>query len=120
MEEIRNGKKTNHWIWYIFPQFRCLGRSSRAHYYGIEDNTEAEQYLKHPVLGERLREITLALLAHKGKTILAIFGEVDALKVRSCMTMFDFLSPNDIFAEVLDSFYKSERCEFTLKTMQQK
>ena len=118
LEEVQNGKKTNHWIWYIFPQLRCLGRSSRAHYYGIADKDEAERYLNHPVLGIRIREITEALLTHKDKTTLKIFGEIDAVKVRSCMTMFDFLSPNDIFGEVLDSFYNGERCEITIKAMQ--
>lgn len=119
LEEIKNGKKINHWIWYIFPQLRCLGRSSRAHFYGIADRSEAERYLNHKILGSRVREITEALLAHRDKTALEIFGEIDAIKVRSCMTMFDYLSPCDIFCEVLDSFYKSERCELTLKVMQQ-
>ena len=119
LEEVKNGKKTNHWIWYIFPQLRCLGRSSRAHFYGIADRSEAELYLNHQILGSRIREITEALLAHRDKTALDIFGEIDAIKVRSSMTMFDYLSPCDIFCEVLDSFYKSERCELTLKVMQQ-
>lgn len=119
LEEIKNGKKINHWIWYIFPQLRCLGRSSRAHFYGIANRSEAERYLNHQILGSRIREITEALLAHRNKTALEIFGEIDAIKVRSCMTMFDYLSPCDIFCEVLDSFYKSERCELTLKVMQQ-
>lgn len=119
LEEVINGKKTNHWIWYIFPQLRCLGRSNRAHYYGIADRIEAERYLSNQILGSRIREITEALLAHKGKTALEIFGDIDAVKVRSCMTMFDFLSPNDIFGEVLESFYQSERCELTLKVMRQ-
>ena len=119
LEEIKNGRKINHWIWYIFPQHRCLGRSSRAHYYGIADRVEAKRYLNHTLLGRRIREITEALLEHKDKTALSIFGDIDAIKVRSCMTMFDFLSPNDIFGEVLRSFYNEERCEITLKVMQQ-
>ena len=118
LEEVKNGRKTNHWIWYIFPQLRCLGRSSRAHYYGIANRDEAQRYLEHPILGARIREITEALLEHKDKTALSIFGDIDAVKVRSCMTMFDFLSPNDIFGEALDSFYKSERCKLTLRVMQ--
>ena len=119
LEEVKNGRKTNHWIWYIFPQLRCLGRSSRAHYYGIADRDEARRYLEHPILGARIRKITEVLLEHKDKTALSIFGDIDTIKVRSCMTMFDFLSPNDIFGEVLDSFYKSGRCEITLRVMQQ-
>ena len=119
LEEVKNGRKISHWIWYIFPQLRCLGRSSRAHYYGIADRDEAQRYLEHPILGARIREITEALREHKDKTALSIFGEIDAIKVRSCMTMFDYLSPCDIFSEVLDSFYESERCEQTLKVMRQ-
>ena len=117
LEEIKNGKKTNHWIWYIFPQLRCLGRSSTAIYYGIADKSEAQRYLEDAVLGQRLREISAALLAHTNKTAEEILGVTDAIKVRSCMTMFNFLSPNDIFGEVLDSFYGGERCEITLKVM---
>ena len=101
LEEVKNGRKINHWIWYIFPQLRCLGHSSRAHYYGIADRDEAQRYLEHPILGARIREITKTLLGHKDKTALSIFGDIDAIKVRSCMTMFDFLSPDDIFGEVL-------------------
>ncbi len=119
LEEVKNGKKTNHWIWYIFPQLRCLGRSSRAYYYGIAGKEEAQEYLNHFILGGRIRNITKELLKHKDKTALSIFGDIDAIKVRSCMTMFDYLSPNDIFGEVLDSFYKSERCELTRKIMTQ-
>lgn len=120
LEEVKNGKKSNHWIWYIFPQLRNLGRSFNAYYYGIADREEASHYLEHPVLGTRIRQITEALLEHKDKTALSIFGNIDAVKVRSCMTMFDIISPNDIFGEVLRSFYNDKRCKFTLKTMLQK
>ena len=120
LEEVKNGRKTNHWIWYIFPQLRCLGRSSRAHYYGIADRDEAQRYLEHPILGTRIREITEVLLEHKNKTALSIFGDIDAIKVRSCMTMFDSFSPNDIFGEVLRSFYNGERCIVSIQEMQQK
>jgi uncharacterized protein (DUF1810 family) len=119
LEEVKNGKKTNHWIWYIFPQLRCLGRSSTAIYYGIADKSEAQRYLEDAVLGQRLREISAALLAHTNKTAIEILGVTDAIKVRSCMTMFDFLSPNDIFGEILRSFYNEKRCEITLRVMQQ-
>lgn len=119
LEEVKNGRKINHWIWYIFPQLRCLGRSRRAYYYGMADRFEAQRYLEHPILGSRIREITEALLVHGDKTALSIFGEVDAIKVRSCMTMFDCLSPNDAFGEVLRLFYDGERCETTLQMMLQ-
>lgn len=119
LNEIKAGKKTSHWIWYIFPQLRSLGRSSMAHYYGIADRDEAARYLDDGTLGQRIREITEALLKHKDKTALEIFGEIDAVKVRSCMTMFDCLAPDDIFGEVLDTFYNGERCIRTLEAMRQ-
>lgn len=117
LNEIKAGKKTSHWIWYIFPQLRSLGRSSRAYYYGIADWAEAERYLNDGTLGARIREISEALLEHRDKTALEIFGWIDAVKVRSCMTMFDCLSPNDIFCEVLDAFYNGERCARTREMM---
>lgn len=109
LAEIEQGCKKSHWIWYIFPQLRGLGHSRRAHFYGIADRKEAENDLAHPVLGPRLREISEALLANTNKSARAIFGDIDAQKVKSCMTLFDSISPNDIFADVLDSFYSGER-----------
>ncbi|MDE6402251.1 MAG: DUF1810 domain-containing protein [Muribaculaceae bacterium] len=107
--EITSGRKVSHWIWYIFPQLRGLGHSRMSHYYGIADRKEAEAYLSHHVLGARLREITEALLKHADKPAVRIFGGIDALKVMSCMTLFDCIAPNDIFGDVLDSFYNGER-----------
>lgn len=109
MAEITNGRKISHWIWYIFPQLRGLGHSRRSHFYGIADRKEAEDYLVHPILGPRLWEITEALLKHSDKPPERILGDIDAQKVQSCMTLFDSISPNDIFAEVLSSFYNGER-----------
>ncbi len=117
LQEIKHGKKVSHWIWYIFPQFREFAHSPIASYYGIADKAEAERYLSHPILRERLYEITRALLKHKGKEIVSIFGVIDAKKVRSCMTMFDYLSPGDIFGEVLDCFYDSVRGGKTLAVL---
>lgn len=119
LKEVREGEKINHWIWYIFPQLRSMAGSEKGYYYGIADKDEAQRYLRHAILGSRIREITLALLEHKGKTALSIFGDIDAVKVCSCMTLFDYLSPNDIFGEVLDSFYEGERCNITLKELRQ-
>ena len=107
--EIERGKKVTHWIWYIFPQLRGLGHSRRSAYYGISGRQEAEEYLQHPVLGERLRRITRVLLEHEGEHAEKIFGGVDAVKVQSCMTLFDSVSPDDIFAQVLDVFYEGKR-----------
>lgn len=109
LDEIKVGRKSSHWIWYIFPQLRGLGYSRMSHYFGIRDRAEAEAYLSHPVLGPRLREITTALLAHKDRSPARILGEIDASKVRSCMTLFDSIAPGDIFAEVLDSMYGGQR-----------
>ena len=118
LQEIISGKKTSHWIWYIFPQFREFSHSRIAYYYGIKDKEEAYMYIANPMLRDRLYEIIEALLVHKDKPIVEILGELDAGKVRSCMTMFDYISPNDIFAKVLDTFYGGVRGERTLKILQ--
>lgn len=114
LEEVRAGQKRTHWIWYIFPQMYGLGHSCYANLYGIRDRKEAEEYLNDKVLGKRLREVTSVLLQHEGKPAEEIFGELDAMKVRSSMTLFDLISPNDIFAEVLVKFYNGERCGITI------
>jgi len=117
LSEIKKGRKRSHWIWYVFPQFKEFAHSRIAEYYGIEDRGEAETYLQHPILGQRIREISEALLLHKGKDVKDIIGELDAGKVRSCMTMFDYLSPNDVFGQVLDAFYNGKRGGRTLKVL---
>ena len=114
LEEVRSGQKRTHWIWYIFPQMYGLGHSCYANLYGIRDRKEAEEYLKDKTLGKRLREITSTLLQHEGKSAEEIFGELDAMKVRSSMTLFDAVCPNDMFAEVLEKFYNGERCVITI------
>lgn len=119
LREISRGRKTSHWIWYIFPQLRCLGRSSTAHYYGIADRAEAIRFLAHPVLGARIREITAAMLTHKGRSAESILGSIDAMKLCSSMTMLDCIAPGDIFAEVLEAFYDGGRCAVTLRMMQE-
>ena len=118
LEEIRNGEKRSHWIWFIFPQLAVLGQSGNAKYYGISGLDEAKAYLAHPVLAERLRVITNALLQHKGRDAVDIFGGLDAMKVRSCMTLFDAASPNDIFRKVLDTFYDGIADKLTLQYIQ--
>lgn len=117
LSEIKKGRKHSHWIWYVFPQFKEFAHSRIADYYGIEDRGEAEAYLKQPILGQRIREMSEALMLHKGKDVKDIFGELDAGKVRSCMTMFDYLSPNDVFGQVLDAFYGGKRGGRTLKLL---
>ena len=118
LSEIRNGEKVSHWIWYIFPQMWGLGHSRRSVFYGIESLAEAEAYIKHPVLGERLREITKALLVHAGKrSAREILGYIDAVKVKSCMTLFFKASGEPLFKSILDAFYDGEMCSATLSML---
>lgn len=114
LKEMKDGQKRGHWIWYIFPQIKGLGHSYNSEYYGISSKEEAKAYLDHPVLGARLREITQALLDCKNKSADDILGFPDVLKVRSCMTLFDLVSPNDIFNDVLYKFYEGQRCDKTI------
>ena len=119
LREIKQGYKQSHWIWFIFPQMRGLGKSYMAEYYGISSIEEARAYLDHPTLKARLIEISTALLQHKGKsTAYEILGTIDAIKVRSSMTLFDHILPNAIFADVLDAFYNGERDEKTMLIIQ--
>lgn len=113
LSEIKGGQKLGHWIWYIFPQIKGLGHSYNSEFYGISSKEEAKAYLEHPILGTRLREITHALLDCNNKNANEIFGFPDVLKVKSCMTLFDMVSPNDIFNDVLDKFYGGQRCDKT-------
>ena len=117
LEEVKSGKKETHWIWYVFPQMCGLGHSCYANLYGIKNKEEAKEYLKHKVLGKRLREVTNALLEHEGKPADDIFGYPDTMKVKSSMTLFDSISPDDIFAQVLDKFYDGKRCKLTLEML---
>ena len=115
LKEIKNGEKESHWIWYIFPQLRGLGYSPKAYTYGINGLEEAKAYLEHPVLSARLIEITEALLTHRGKDIEDIMGDIDALKLRSSMTLFALISEADsVFHQVLEVFYDSKMDEMTL------
>lgn len=117
IEEIRAGKKETHWIWYIFPQMKGLGHSLFADLYGIVDIMEAKEYLKNDTLGYRLREVTNALLEIDGKSAEEIFGELDAMKVKSCLTLFDQVSPNGIFAETINKYFEGKRCELTIRLL---
>lgn len=114
LNEIRSGRKRGHWIWYIFPQIKGLGHSYNSEYYGISGEDEARAYLNHPVLGVRLREITKAFLEIESHSAYAILGRPDDIKVQSCMTLFDIVSPNDIFADVLAKYYDNIRCPKTM------
>lgn len=117
LAEVRNGRKYSHWIWYIFPQLKGLGMSYNSQYYGISGKEEAEAYLSHPVLGERLREITSAFLQLRSKTAEEVFGSLDAMKVLSCMTLFNEVAPGDLFRQVIDRYYQGETDEMTKRML---
>ena len=114
LREIKEGQKRGHWIWFIFPQIKGLGHSYNSEYYGISGTKEAKAYLEHPLLGARLREITQAILDCGNPSADDILGFPDVLKVRSCMTLFDMISPNDIFKQVLDKYYEGKPCDKTI------
>ena len=114
LTEVKSGKKLSHWIWYIFPQLKGLGTSESSQYYGINDIEEARAYLQHPILGARLRDITTIFLDSVGKNAQDVFGYLDAMKVRSCMTLFYEVSEDDLFRKVLDRYYSGLADERTL------
>ena len=114
LAEVKSGKKLSHWIWYIFPQLKGLGESNNSRYYGIDDIDEAKAYLNHPILGTRLREITSVFLDSVGKNVQDVFGYLDAMKVRSCMTLFNEVSEDDLFRKVLERYYSGLADEKTL------
>ena len=104
--EIEKGKKETHWMWFIFPQIKGLGSSDTANYYAIANLKEAEEFLQHPILGKHLMEITTLLLQLKHKSAEATFGDLDALKLRSSMTLFSLIkNTNPVFQEVLDVYF---------------
>lgn len=105
LNETRNGKKRSHWMWYIFPQIKGLGYSSMAQYYGIQNRKEAEEYLNHPLLGIRLREITTVLLNLESVNVSEIFGYPDDIKLKSSMSLFYLVSNEEIFKKVLEKYF---------------
>ena len=106
VDELRRGRKTSHWIWFIFPQIAGLGSSPTSRFFAIASLAEARAYLADPLLGVRLRECTGLLLAIDGRTADEIFGSLDALKVRSSMTLFHRAAPSEpLFVAVLDRYY---------------
>ena len=117
LAEVRAGYKSSHWMWYIFPQLKGLGFSSTAQYYGINGREEAMAYLKHPVLGARLREITTAFLQLSGVSAKEVLGHTDAMKMLSCMTLFNVVTPKDIFQQVIDKYYNGRVDRRTLSLL---
>ncbi len=115
LQEIINGYKCGHWIWYIFPQLKGLGRSFNSYYYGLDIN-EVDDYADNEALYSRLIEITKALLEND-KPIEDIAGSIDALKIKSCMTLFYLKTNNELFKKVLDKFYDGKYCEYTKEAL---
>ena len=106
LEELRNGFKQTHWMWFVFPQVAGLGQSPTSRKYAVTSLAEAEAYLRHPVLGPRLVESANAVAAHAGLSAVRIFGSTDAQKLRSSMTLFLRAAPEEpVFQEVLDRFF---------------
>jgi uncharacterized protein (DUF1810 family) len=113
--ELRAGSKTSHWMWFVFPQLRALGRSSTAQYYGLVSIDEARAYLAHPILAPRLTQCVEALLPWAGRrSPQDIMGEIDAVKLRSSLTLFDVVALGGLFAEGLEALYGGVRDERTL------
>ena len=120
LAEIRRGRKTSHWMWYIFPQLKGLGHSPTAQYYGIENLAEAEAFLAHPVLGVHLVEISRALLALETDNADLVFGYPDNLKFRSSMTLFAQIREADpVFGQVLDKFFDGKPDQRTLALLKE-
>lgn len=117
LTEIKQGEKKSHWMWFIFPQIIGLGESDNAIYYSIVNIEEATKFLSHEVLGKRLREITSELLKLKTNDPEEIFGEIDAMKLKSSMTLFDCVEENSIFDEVLKKYFNGQRDELTLEKL---
>lgn len=116
LSEIQNGRKSTHWMWFVFPQIYGLGKSYYSMRYAIQSREEAICYLKHPLLGDRLNQITKAFYALENKTAKEILGSPDDIKLKSCMTLFNMVqSENTIFFEVLEKYFDGKQC---LKTIQ--
>lgn len=109
LQELQNGRKRSHWMWYLFPQLKGLGHSYNSNFYGISDREEAVAYLEHPILGHRLREVSMTILNLPTNNAVAVFGNIDTCKLKSSMTLFDIVSSYDIFALVLEKYFNDQR-----------
>lgn len=114
LRELREGCKRSHWMWYIFPQLKHLGHSYNSKFYGLSGKDEATAYLAEPVLNQRLREVSDVIFNLPTNDACEVFGGIDGMKLRSSMTLFDIVSPNDIFARVLDKYFNGQRDNITL------
>ena len=128
LKEMKNGKKTSHWMWYVFPQIKGLGRSSMAREYEIQDLAEAKAYLHDEILGERLSALTGILVNDvQGKSAEQIFGYPDFLKFHSCLTLFEYVANTEnftdekfnVFQQALEKYYGGKKDENTLKIIEE-
>lgn len=118
LSEIKNGKKASHWIWYIFPQIKGLGRSAMSEYYGIQDIDEAKAYLADAILSKRLIEICEVLLSLDTNDAVEVMGRPDDKKLKSSMTLFDAATDSlEIFQMVLDKYYNGKKDNLTLRIL---
>jgi uncharacterized protein (DUF1810 family) len=116
LDEIKQGKKRSHWMWFVFPQFKGLGSSSTSEMFAINSIAEAQAYIKQPILGPRLVEITLVLLNLESHSADSIFGSPDDLKLKSSMTLFNAVqNETNIFELTLDKYFFGTKCEKTLR-----
>jgi uncharacterized protein (DUF1810 family) len=116
--ELRRGRKTSHWMWFVFPQIAGLGRSATAQRYAIGSLDEARAYLEHPVLGPRLIESASILLGNDDATAEQIFGQIDAMKLRSSMTLFRHAAPDEpVFGRVIDRFFEGAEDAETVRRL---
>lgn len=118
LQELQGGRKRSHWMWYIFPQLKGLGHSYNSNYYGISGTEEASEYLEDTILGQRLREVSNAILNLATDDAIKVFGDIDSCKLKSSMTLFDLISPKDIFARVLDKYFDGQRDNRTVNLIQ--
>jgi uncharacterized protein (DUF1810 family) len=124
VEELTDGRKQTHWMWFIFPQLSGLGHSAMAQRYAIRDMDQARRYLADPILGDRLRHDVRLMIRHKSKSALEILGSPDELKFRSCLTLFreaaSDKSDHSLFAEALEQFYNGKPDPRTLELLRSK
>jgi len=117
-DELAMGEKTSHWMWFIFPQLKALGRSPMAKHFGLESKEEALAYWQHPVLGKRLLHCTQLLLAQRNANAHDIFGSPDDTKFKSCLTLFSQVAPQEpAFRQALERFYAGKLDDSTIKLL---
>jgi len=119
LAEIRSGRKRSHWMWFIFPQFAGLGHSPMAQRYAIGSIAEARAYLAAPVLGTRYRECVASLQALPATTAERVFGGIDAIKLKSSLTLFDEANHEPLFSEAIGRWFEGQRDEATLKLLRE-